>query len=301
MNEKPDKEHKGGDNDDRGQIKILVKDDERYPPLLRSIPDPPERLYYMGDISLLRERCVAVVGSRKASGYGRNIATRTGSALGAAGVCVVSGMARGIDSFAHEGALRAGGRTIAVLGTGVDVVYPAANRELRERIIREGLVISEYPPGYPVSKYTFPRRNRIISGLSESVVVIEAGIASGSLITAQLAAEQGRNVYAVPANINNTCAVGSNLLLRDGAMPLVIIDDLLRDMGIAAPAPEESGRKLAGDEKRVYDLLSDGGERTVDQICALLRMSPSTVNGIVTVMEMKGLVWTAMGKIFLAK
>ena len=276
-------------------------EDAGYPVRLKELGDAPKKIYYRGDVSLLGNRCVAVVGSRKYSENGRKTAFDVSKAAAAAGLTVVSGMARGIDTAAHEGALAAGGKTIAVLGTGVDICYPAANRQLKERIEHEGLVISELAPGIPASRATFPRRNRIISGISEAVVVCEAGLNSGALITAGLAEEQGRYVYAVPSGIYNKCALGSNMLIRDGAMPLVVIDDLLHDLGVAASSEDKDLSDMGEDEKKVYEALLGGGERTVDEICRQTFLAPEAVNGIVTVMEMKGIVWTALGKIFLAK
>ncbi len=282
-------------------MKEIDKGSAEYPDMLAGIKDPPEKIYCRGDASLLRSRCVAVVGSRKYSENGKRTAHDVGKALAAAGMTVVSGLARGIDTFAHEGALEAGGNTIAVLGTGVDLCYPAANRALKGRIEHEGLVISELAPGHPASRGTFPRRNRIISGLSEAVVICEAGLNSGSLITAGLANEQGRYVYAVPGSIYNPCAIGSNMLIRDGAMPLVVIDDILHDLGVSPSREEKDLSGMGADERAVYEVILSGGEKTVDEICRAVRLAPETVNGIVTVMEMKGLVWTALGKIFLAK
>lgn len=275
--------------------------DEEYPPLLREIAQPPGELYCAGDVSLLKRMCVAVVGSRKNSEYGRWAAKTIAGKLAAAGVCVVSGMARGIDTCAHIAALDAGGKTIAVLGTGLDVCYPAANRQLKEQIARDGLLVTEYPAGYPVHKGNFPKRNRIISGLSLATVVAEAGNNSGSLITAQLADEQGRSVYVMPANINNPNAIGGNLLIRDGAMPLVIPDDLLSDLGIEKRVDEASFEGLGEDEKRIKILLSKGKELTASDISASLHLAPERVNGLLTVLEMKGLIQAALGKIFLAK
>ena len=280
----------------------IDKDAREYPDLLRQITKPPEELYCLGDVSLMKTRCVAVVGSRKLSDYGRRTAFSIGEKLGRAGITVVSGMARGADTCAHKGALSAGGKTIAVLGTDIETCYPVSNRSLKETIAGEGLVITEFPPGYPVKRENFPQRNRIISGLSEAVVIAEAGLSSGSLITAGLAADQGRSVYAVPANIDNPGAIGSNLLIRDGVMPLVIIDDILEDLGITRK--EEITNIIEGlgeDERKIVLCLQEGGEMTTDYLCQRLEINPAKVNGIITVLEMKGLVHSSLGKIFLAK
>ena len=232
-------------------IKKLTIDEPAYPALLKQIKDPPKELYYAGDVSLLSTRCVAIVGSRKFTTYGRRIAGRIAGRLAACGVTVVSGMAIGIDGIGHRSALEAGGRTIAVLGNGLDVMYPAANRELKADILRRGLLISEYPPGMKGTKYTFPQRNRIISGLSEATVIVEAGLNSGSLITACLAEEQGRPVYGVPGNIDAVTSHGVNMLIRDGAVPLVDVDDLLQDLHVDRQALwRESYAGVVGEEER---------------------------------------------------
>lgn len=183
----------------------------------------------------------------------------------------------------------------------MDVCYPAANRDLRRKICAEGLLISEYPPGHPTRKYNFPERNRIISGLSEATVVAEAGLNSGALITASLAAEQGRCVYAIPGNINSICSIGSNRLLADGAMPLVVLDDLLSDLGVKGRDLLCAEWALGKDEKVIYEAVADGGEMTADDLCGRLGRSSAEINGIVTILEMKGLLCTALGKIFIAK
>ena len=166
----------------------------QYPALLKEIKNPPRELFFLGNVEILKSRCLAVVGSRRTTSYGRNTAVRLAKRAAEAGITIVSGMARGIDTCAHRGALDAGGSTIAVLGCGVDICYPAENRQLKEEIENRGLVISEYPPQTAPQKYYFPQRNRIISGLSELTAVVQAGSRSGALITAELAAEQGREV-----------------------------------------------------------------------------------------------------------
>lgn len=284
------------------EYKVIYNHDKRFPQYLRDIASPPEKLYYMGNIELLNSYCVAVVGSRKCSDYGRRTAMKLGGKLASEGITVVSGMARGVDTFAHKGALEAGGKTIAVMGTPIDECYPAANRLLKERIIEKGLVLSEYPPGYPTDRKNFPQRNRIISGLSRATILGEAGLNSGALITANLAVDQGREVYAIPANIDNPKALGGNLLIKDGASPLVVLDDIFDDLGIMRGAKNEKiFESLDSDEKAIVTALAERGEMTVDELCVHSNLVPSGVNGIVTVLEMKGLVHTELGKIFLAK
>ena len=281
---------------------ILKISDALYPPLLREIKNPPQLLYCAGDLSLLKTRCVAVVGSRKITAYGRRIAAKVAGRLAACGVTVVSGMAIGIDGISYRSALDAGGKTIAVLGNGLDVMYPAANRDLKKDILRTGLLLSEYPPGTRGTKFTFPQRNRIISGLSEATVVIEAGLNSGSLITAALANEQGRPVYGVPGNIDNVTSLGVNMLIRDGAQPLIAADDLLADLQVdrSAVVQQELKSVTGAEEQQILALLARGSEVTVDQLAAMTGLTAGRINGLVSVLEMKGLVMTALGRVFLA-
>lgn len=284
-----------------GNIIIIEKEDHIYPQQLRMITEPPERLYCIGNVNLLEKPLAAVIGSRKCSEYGKQTAMAVGKSLGAAGVCVVSGMAKGIDSFGHLGALKNGGKTIAVLGCGVDICYPAANKSLYDQICSEGLVISEYPPGTVPMPYMFPQRNRIIAGLSQVVTVVEAGRDSGALITATLAAEYGREVYAVPGNITSMWSLGTNKLIADGAMAVVTVDDVVRAMGLDAKHSEEEYRGLSELEKQVVKLVESAGEVTLEFLCGKTGKNPVDMNGIVMVLEMKGYLATNFGKIFVAK
>jgi DNA processing protein len=203
-----------------------------YPRLLAEIPDPPECLWIRGDPSVLAQTAVAVIGARHASQEGLVAAREIASDLARAGIVVVSGLARGIDSAAHRGALDAGGRTIAVLGTGIDRVYPPENEQLTEQIASNGLLVTEFLPGSHPEDWHFPKRNRIISGLSRAVVVVEARDKSGSLITARLAADQGRDVMAVPGTIVGGRNRGANALLRDGAKLVESAVDILQELGV---------------------------------------------------------------------
>ena len=215
----------------------------RFPALLAQIPNPPEELWTRGDVSICDKPAVAVVGARAASRGGMAIASAIAGDLARAGVVVVSGLARGIDSAAHVAALDAGGKTIAVLGTGIDVVYPAEHRELTERIARDGLLITEFRLGAPPEVSHFPRRNRIISGLSRGVVVVEAAEKSGSLITARLAADQGREVMVVPGPVLGGRNRGAHALIRDGAKLVESAVDILQELGLESAM---AGRSLAG-------------------------------------------------------
>ena len=272
-----------------------------YPALLKEIRDYPKELYYIGDPKLLEEKCVSIVGSRKTNQYGRSTAYSFGKALGQRGITVVSGMAVGIDTCAHEGALQEKGNTAAVLACGLDLCYPPRNRELKGEIESAGIVLSEYPPGTAAQRYYFPQRNRIISGLSPLTVVVQAGNRSGALITAELAADQGRDVGAVPGNIDSEYNLGSNKLLREGAFALTGVQDLLEASGVSVLSEPEAERMLSDEEKQLYFLLCSHGEMSLDQLAFYLKKPVNEVGSLAIVMEMKGIVFYAMGKVFIAK
>lgn len=283
------------------EIKRIDIGSREYPEFLRDIPDPPKQLYCAGDTSLLHEISVSVVGSRKYTLYGKTVAGMVGRRLGECGVPVVSGLAYGIDAFAHEGALDAGGKVIGVLASGIRKMAPKRNYALMMRGLENGgLVLSEYEPDEPAEKYKYPRRNRIISGLGKCTAVIEANVNSGSLITAQHAMEQGRPVYAVPGNINSQFSIGCNLLIRDGAFPLVVIDDLVRHTGIDSGAASDSVMRLGADERRVYDAAARYNGAPLDRLAEETGMSAGALNAMVTVMEIKGIFSTYAGKVYIA-
>ena len=211
-------------------ISAISTGEIRYPTTLAAIYDPPPTIWVKGDVDVLRAPAVAIVGSRRASPYALEVARRLGADLARRQVTVVSGMARGVDSAAHRGALEGGGVTVAVFGCGVDVIYPPEHRALAARISERGALVSEFEPGMPPLKHNFPRRNRIISGLSLAVVVVEAADGSGSLITADCALEQGRAVLAVPGNVLGGRNYGAHALLRDGAKLVECADDILEEL-----------------------------------------------------------------------
>ncbi|MDO4745865.1 MAG: DNA-processing protein DprA [Bacillota bacterium] len=283
------------------KIEVISKGMPSYPELLAEIKDPPQKLYYIGDINILKKRCAAIVGSRNTNQYGRSTAVEIAMKLATYDVAVVSGMARGIDTCAHRGALKAGGKTVAVLGCGVDICYPKENSNLKKELEEKGLILSEYPPGTEPMPYYFPQRNRIISGLSELTAVIQARNNSGSLITAELAAEQGREVCAVPGNIDSQYSLGSNKLIKDGAVPIINAGTVPELMGLDVISEEAAQKLLSDTEMLVFSMLTERGEMTVDEICFALKKPPAYVNSIITVMELKGTVFTALGKIFIAK
>ena len=282
-------------------IKEVKRESSLYPEGLKYLKDPPPVLYCIGDAELLQMPMVAVVGSRKCSEYGKRVSMEIGRQLSRGGIGVVSGMAKGIDSFAHLGALKNGGKTIAVLGCGPDVCYPAENRKIYEQIIQEGLIVAEYEPGTKPMPYRFPQRNRIIAALSEAVVVTEAGTGSGSLITAEISNSLNKTVYSVPGNITSQYSIGTNKLIAEGAMPLFVIEDLIREVG-GRTVFERDGRKgLSDDENKVINILEDSGEVTLEYLCVKMGKTPIQMNGIVTVLEMKGYLVCNFGKIFVAK
>lgn len=283
------------------EIGTLHAGDPKYPALLKEIKGYPKMLYYIGDITLLNARCAAIVGSRSTTQYGRSTAVAIAKRLAEKRVAVVSGMARGIDTCAHRGALDANGKTIAVLGCGVDRCYPAENAALKKEMEEKGLLLSEYPPGTEPKPYYFPQRNRIISGLSEMTVVVQARNNSGALITAELAAEQGREVCAVPGNIDSAYNLGNNKLIRDGAKPVISVGDVLEGLGLDEIPRDEAKKLLSDMEYRIFSTLQQQGEMTMDEICCMLGKPPAYVAGIVTVMELKGVVFSSLGKIFIAK
>lgn len=277
-------------------------DSVEYPARLREIPDPPEQLYCTGNTALLNERSVGVVGARKNTVYGKNVAVMIGRRLAESGLTVTSGLALGIDGYSHEGALEADGKVIGVLGSGIDHMTPQRNRSLMKRGLENGgLVVSEYPPGTEGFKSNFPARNRIISGLSEALVVVEAGLDSGSLITAKCASDQGRTVYAVPGNINSQTSIGCNLLIRDGAVPLIIIDDMIRDIGAVPKKADAVSSDLDEDERLVFDAVRQMSGATMEEIISITGLSPGLANSLVTIMEIKGVVESYAGRIYLSR
>src|SRR5918993_3192592 len=276
-------------------ICAISKGDLRYPTALAAIHDPPPELWIRGDADALRAPTVAIVGSRAASPYALEVARRLGADLARRNVAVASGMARGVDSAAHRGALEAGGITIAVFGCGVDVIYPREHRGLAERILERGALVSEFPPGMPPLKCNFPKRNRIISGLSLAVVIVEAAEGSGSLITAEFALDQGRTVLAVPGNVLGGRNYGAHALLRDGAKLVESADDILEELpsgirewglGISATAESKPSKLASQDpvlrrmtEGETYDLDELSHVSGVDRVRLLPRLLELEIGG----------------------
>ncbi|MCM0081917.1 DNA-processing protein DprA [Geomonas sp. Red32] len=273
---------------------------ERYPRLLMEIPDPPPFLYVKGELRG-NETAVALVGSRRASQYGLATATRLAHDLAGQGIAVVSGMARGIDTAAHWGALKNEGRSIAVLGCGIDVIYPPENGALHESLTKQGAVITEFPMGTAPLAENFPRRNRIISALSRGVVVVEAGEASGSLITARYALEQGREVFAVPGNVTLSGSRGCNALIKEGAKLVERVEDILEELSIeprpAGEIPQPPSFSLTGREAEIYALLCQGPLH-IDDLIVRSSLTASEVSATLLRLELKGAVMQLPGKHF---
>lgn len=295
-------------------VDIITREDRRYPLSLTHIYNPPILLFVRGDISYLNNNlCISFVGTRKCSVYGIKAADKIAGDLSQYGVVIVSGMAKGIDTASHEGTLRAKGKTVAVLGSGIDVCYPKQNKSLMEKIATTGAVITEYIPGTPPDAGNFPARNRIISGLSRGVVITEAPERSGSLITASLAADQGKDVFAVPGDITNPCSVGSNRLIADGAKLITCAEDILEEYKDEYPHLEKGA--VIKEEKKTNSAVEDLIEGYNDDEKALLRaiglkevhiddiisesgLESGQVLSLLTIFEISGIVEQKSGKIF---
>ena len=273
-------------------IQVLTWMDETYPERLKEIEQPPPVLYLRGEYLPEDTWAVAIVGTRRVTPYGRQVTEEIASYLAANGITVVSGLARGVDSIAHNAALKAGGRTLAVLGSGVDRIYPPENRALAEQIIERGVVLSDYAPGTPPESSNFPPRNRIISGLSMGVVVVEAGKTSGALITAEFAAEQGREVFAVPGNILAPQSKGTNKLIQQGALPLLSASDIMQALNLTRLGQHKAARKALPADDVEAKLLDAMGEEPqhVDEIRNQTGLPVEKVSATLVMMELKGMV-----------
>ena len=273
------------------EVITIYKEDERYPKLLAQISDPPAKLYCRGNLSLLNSFCLAVIGTRKISDYGRQACQDITGHLAASGVTIVSGLAIGIDATAHQATLDSKGKTIAVLGTGIKNLWPKDNERLGQRIIDEGgLVISEYPDAQPGTRYTFPIRNRIISGLSRGVLVIEADMESGSLITAKSALSQNRDVFAVPGSIYWPRSVGANWLIQQGAQPVMNGENILQAYQLEqVQLPGTEGPVSTKDpvQAKILAILKDKGPTHLDVIASESDFEPSRVMAAIALLELK--------------
>lgn len=299
-------------------IRKIILSDAEYPKNLRNMHTPPKQLYVNGTLLERDEVAVAIVGSRRASIYGIETAEKLGFDLAARGVTVVSGMATGIDSAAHKGALKAKGRTIAVMGGGHNFIYPPQNKKLYEEITQSGAVVTEYEDDRPCLPQQFPARNRIISGLSLGVVIVEAAKNSGALITANFAADQGRTVFAVPGKVSSSTSSGTNELIKDGACLIQSVDDILQELSIAEveqasdDVKEKAGGKIAKqtkayiynslteDERKIYKNLSDEPVY-IDDILEKAGMEQAKASKVLLNLELKKLIMQLPGKQFIRK
>ncbi len=268
---------------------VLTPDCPRFPAALRAIPEAPTLLFAQGDVRLLQAEAVAIIGSREHSRYGAEATRHFAVGLARAGLVVVSGMARGLDATAHHAALDAEGSTVGVLGNGLGVVYPAANRALYDRVRERGCLVTEFPPGERPNAGSFPRRNRLISGLARAVLVIEAREKSGALITVDCALAQGREVFAVPGPITSPTSLGCNRLIQQGAKPALAIDDVLEEYGIVGPGEADGTADLDDRDCTVLDVL-DRGLRSPDEVAAVLDWSVAEALAALTALELRGIV-----------
>jgi DNA processing protein len=276
---------------DRLNVQVITWDSPEYPVLLRQIVDPPPVLFVRGKLLPTDEWAVAMVGSRKATVYGREVARQLAMDLAHNGITVVSGLARGIDGLSHKAALEAGGRTIAVFGSGVDVIYPNEHRELANQIIANGALISNYPLGTRPEGANFPPRNRIISGLSLGTIVVEAGLRSGALITSDFALDQGRDVFAVPGSILSPASAGCNRLLRDGAAIVTEVRDVLETLQLGQVAEKQSAREILPEnaiEAALWEQLSAEPSH-LDDLARKTAMPIEQVSSTLVMMELKGM------------
>jgi DNA processing protein len=288
--------------------RVLISTDEHYPELLRQIYDPPIVLYVKGELTVKDKNAVAIVGSRQTTHYGIETARKLAYQLAYVGVTVVSGGARGIDTAAHQGALAARGRTVCVLGTGINIVFPPENQELFEHIAKNGAVITQFPFNRPADRQTFPIRNRIVAGMTLGTVVVEANLTSGALITANMAVEAGRQVFAVPGRIDSPRSKGCHELIKKGAKLCEGAEDILSEFEYLFPAsnkPPGAGEtgvlpalELSANEQKAYDALKAEVELSIDEVIRASGLPSSAASVALLGLEMKRLVKQLPGKMF---
>ena len=289
---------------EKNHIIAVTQIDDEYPDRLRAIAEAPPTLYLRGDHRILNpEKIIAIVGSRKATVDGVHFTQTIANDLARSGVCIVSGLAAGIDTSAHTGCLEGGAPTLAVLGSGPDIIYPAENRELADRIIDEGgALLSEYPPGYPPADHTFPRRNRIISGLSDGVLMCEGTVRSGAMITMRYAREQRRPRFAVPGSVYSAAYEGTNQLLLEGAQICLGAQQITDYYGWRMASPEKAEGdmpELDGPSLKLVEMLKYE-EKSFDDLANAMKMDVSSLNSLLTILEMQGIIRQAAGKMYRA-
>jgi DNA processing protein len=294
---------------DKLQLEVISLECSGYPPLLKAIFDPPPVLYYKGKNLDEYPVPLAVVGTRKPTNYGTIVTEALCNRLASMGICIVSGLARGVDTLAHKSALAVGGETIAVFGCGLSHIYPPENSKLRNKIVEQGTIVSEFPVTMRPDRNNFPARNRVISGLSHGTVVVEAGEKSGALITAEFALEQGREIFAVPGNINSPNSKGTNRLIKTGAVMVDGPDSIVQELSAEVQnflekkkSPTEGSSKLSdlsSVERQVLAVLSQE-EKHIDLIIENSRLSPAEVSATLVQLELNGLIQQFEGKLFVA-
>lgn len=276
------------------KIKVIKKDNKYYPEKLLKIKNPPEQLYVLGDVSLLNKKSIAIIGSRDCTEYGYTQAKRFAEKMAKRDICIVSGMARGIDSAAHNGAKLEKGKTVAVLGSGFNNIFPEENKELFKEILENGgCIITEYAPDVEPSYDNFPNRNRIVSGLAEGVLVVEARYRSGTSITVKYAKQQGKNIFCIPSNLDATTGVGTGKFIQEGAKLVLSPDDILKELGIEIYEEiiiEENINVEIDDEyKEVYEVITNM-PINVNEICRKSNKNIGEVNVILTMLELQGVI-----------
>lgn len=291
----------------KSNIKYITLVEDKYPENLKNIYDPPPVLFYKGELNF-DFPAISIIGSRRCTTYGKKTAEKMAYRLAERGITVISGMARGIDTRGHIGALKARGRTIAVLGSGLDVIYPPENKDVFEQIQSNGMVISEYPPGVEPLPGNFPQRNRIISGLSRGVLVVEAAARSGSLITANLALEQGRDVFAIPGNIDRPQSKGTNDLIKKGAKIVTKVEDIIEELYLYKSLNEDiddsknkkkfkaNYPQLNDDEREIMELFQKEINLSVEQLIRHTGKGAASINVILLKLELKGIISRDAGK-----
>lgn len=292
----------------RSDAKVVTLTEPHYPKLLREIDEPPYLLFYRGELPGENDLTLAIIGSRKATAYGREAAAYLAGGLAKAGAWIVGGLARGIDTCGHKAALDVGGKTVGVLGCGIDVVYPRENRQLFAEVAASGCIISEYPLGMQPLAKNFPIRNRVISGLSRGVIVVEAGLKSGTQITVDYALEQGKNIYAVPGSIFSPASAGTHRLIKDcGVKPIASAEDVLEDylltdgaaMSVQQTLLSAQTLNLSGDEQRLFDYLAE--QRHFNDIARELGLDSGGLAALLTIGELKGFIKRLDGQYYIRK
>lgn len=270
-------------------IGIISFIDEYYPEELKDIYYPPLVMYYRGNPDVLKKRKIGIIGTRKPTKYGREVAYEFSKKIAEHGIVIVSGGARGIDTISHRGTIDSDGETICVLGCGIDVIYPPENRRIFREIEKKGIILSEYPPGTKPFAYNFPMRNRIIAGLSELILVVEAGEKSGTFITVKWALDMGKDIFVIPGEIYSPKSRGPNFLLKQGAIPATEPSDILSFMGIEEKVKQKEF-KLDGKEKKIFEYLKEKGRGSIDEIKENLKIETGEILSLLLNLEIKGII-----------